>query len=105
MNKLTLETYQQAKTCKHEWIADISSLFAVILLFGTVWLIMRYHSVTLDWMLGHSLLENMLAYAFLLFDVVLIVSLLCFGPSCRANNKSCFATFKGRRQRHNPGQW
>ena len=105
MNKITLETNEYSKVCKHEWIADISSLLAVILLFGTVWFIMRYHHVTLDWMLGHSLLENMLAYAILLFDVVLIVSLLCFGPNCHANNKSCFATFKGRRQPYRPSQW
>ena len=97
MNKLTLDTNEDPKTCKHEWIADMSSLFAVILLFGTVFLIMRFHNVTLEWMLGHSLLENMLAYAILLLDVVLIVSLLCFGPSCHANNKSCFGTFKGRK--------
>jgi hypothetical protein len=97
MTRLALDTYENLKTCKHEWIADLSSLLAVILLFGTVWIIMRFHHVTLDWMLGHSLLENMLAYAILLFDVVLIVGLLCFGPNCHANNKSCFGTFKGRK--------
>lgn len=97
MSKITLETNENLKTCKHEWIADLSSLFAVVLLFGSVWIIMRYHHVTLDWIQGHSLLENMLAYAFVLFDAVLIVSLLCFGPSCHANNKSCFGTFKGRK--------
>lgn len=98
MNKVTLDTQKRLQTCKHEWIADLSSLFAVALLFGTVWFIMTYHHVTLDWMLGHSPLENILAYAILFFDVVLIVSLLCFGPNCHANNKNCMRTFKGRRK-------
>ncbi len=97
MNEPVLNTEENSNRCKHEWIADLSSLFAVILLFGTVFIIMRYHNVTLDWMLGHSLLENVAAHAILLLDVILIVSLLCFGPSCHANKKSCFGTFKGRK--------
>lgn len=98
MNKIQLNTPERTKVCKHEWIADLSSLSAVALLFGTVWFIMSYHHVTLEWMLGHSPLENILAYAILLFDVVLIVSLLCFGPDCHANNKNCFGTFKRRKR-------
>ena len=98
MSNLTLGP-NNAKTCSREWIADMSSLFAVILLFGTVFFIMRFHHLTLEWMQGHSLLENILAYAILLFDVILIVSLLCFGPSCHANNKRCLGTFRGRRHR------
>ena len=84
--------------CKHEWLADMSSLIAVALLFGSVWAIMHYHDITLDWVQSNSLLQSTLAYALILADAVLIVSLLCFGPSCRANNKSCFSTFKGRRR-------
>ena len=99
MERLTVNTDAHTKACKHEWLADVSSLIAVILLFGSVFAIMQYHTVTLEWMLGHSLLENVLAYAFVLFDAVLIVSLLCFGPACHANNKACFGTFKGRKRR------
>ncbi|MGD2117504.1 MAG: hypothetical protein PVG66_04035 [Chromatiales bacterium] len=84
--------------CKHEWLADTASLFAVILLFGSVWAIMQFHDVTLDWMHSSSLLQTSAAYGLLLADAVLIVSLLCFGPSCHSDDKSCFSTFKGRRR-------
>lgn len=98
MNNIDLELDEQTTppVCRHEWLADLASGLAVILLFGTVFLIMRYHNVTLEWMLGNSLLENIAAHAILFLDVVLIVSLLCFGPSCNTNNKRCFGTFKGR---------
>ena len=98
MTQIKLETDNNAEQCRHEWIADTSSLIAVALLFGTIWAINHFHHVTLDWMTGHRILENIMAYAVLLFDVLLIVSLLCFGPNCRANNKSCFATFQGRKR-------
>jgi len=97
MNAPVLNTQDNHNTCKHEWIADMSSLFAVILLFGSVFFIMHFHNATLEWMLGHSVLENIIAYTVLFFDAVLIVSLLCFGPTCREHNKSCFGTFKGRK--------
>lgn len=98
MDKISIETNTEAQACRHEWLADVSSMVAVFLLFGSVFAIMQYHSVTLEWMQGHSLLENVLAYAFVLLDAVLIVSLLCFGPACHANNKACFGTFKGRKR-------
>jgi len=98
MNKITLQANVNSDTCKHEWIADISSFIAVLLLFGSVFAIMRYHHVTLEWIQGRSLVQNMLAYLFVIADAVLIVSLLCFGPSCHANNKSCMGAFKGRRR-------
>jgi len=98
MSQIKLDNVSDAEQCRHEWIADASSLIAVALLFGTIWAINHFHHVTLDWMTGHSILVNILAYAVLLLDVVLIVSLLCFGPNCHANNKSCFSTFKGRKR-------
>jgi flagellar biogenesis protein FliO len=98
ISKIELDAYEDAKVCKHEWVADFSSLVAVILLFASVYLIMRFHNVTLDWMTDGSMLQSLAAYAIVLIDAVLIVSLLCFGPSCHEHNKSCFGTFKGRKR-------
>ncbi|NNJ91967.1 MAG: hypothetical protein HKP55_09845 [Gammaproteobacteria bacterium] len=98
MSRIELETQEDPNVCKHEWVADFSSLVAVILLFGTVYLIMRFHNVTLDWMTGGSLLQTVSAYTIVLLVAVIIVSLLCFGPTCHEHNKSCFGTFKGRKR-------
>lgn len=97
MTRIQLDTQEDPKVCKHEWIADFSSLIAVILLFGSVYLIMRFHNVTLDWMTSGTMLQTIGAYAIVLLDAVMIVSLLCFGPTCHEHNKSCFGTFKGRK--------
>ena len=97
MSKIALETDKTGQSCKHEWIADVSSMTAVILLFGSVFGIMFYHDQTLEWLTGESLFRTIIAYGFILLDAVLIVSLLCFGPNCHQNNQSCFGTFKGRK--------
>ncbi len=98
MTRIELETREDPNVCKHEWVADFSSLIAVILLFGSVYLIMRFHNVTLDWMADGTMLQTISAYSIVLLDAVLIVSLLCFGPSCHEHNKDCFGTFKGRKR-------
>ena len=98
MTRIELETQEDPRVCKHEWVADFSSLIAVILLFGSVYLIMRFHNVTLDWMTDGTMLQTIIAYAIVLLDAVIIVSLLCFGPTCHEHNKSCFGTFKGRKR-------
>ena len=99
ISRIELDTRQDAKVCKHEWVADFSSMIAIILLFVSVYLIMRYHNVTLDWMTNGSVLQTIGAYALVMLDAVMIVSLLCFGPTCHERDKSCFGTFKGRRRR------
>ena len=98
MTRIELETHEDPNVCKYEWVADFSSLIAVILLFGSVYLIMRFHNVTLDWMTDGTMLQTISAYGIVLVDAVLIVSLLCFGPSCHEHNKRCFGTFKGRKR-------
>ena len=98
MPRIELETREDPNVCKHEWVADFSSLVAVILLFGSVYLIMRFHNVTLDWMAGGTMLQMISAYAVVLLDAVMIVSLLCFGPTCHEHDKNCFGTFKGRKR-------
>ena len=97
-SKIELDSQEDPKVCKHEWVADFSSLVAVILLFGSVYLIMRFHNVTLEWMADGSMLQIFTAYSIVLLDAVMIVSLLCFGPTCYEHNKSCFGTFKGRKR-------
>ena len=104
MSKIALEAENTGESCKHEWIADLSSLTAVILLFGSVFGIMFYHDQTLEWLTGDSMLTTILGYGFILLDAVLIVSLLCFGPNCHSNNQSCFGTFKGRKHWLRSGQ-
>ncbi len=98
MSRIQLEIHEDSKACKHEWVADFSSLVAVILLFGSVYLIMRFHNVTLDWMTDGTMLQTLGAYTILLLDAVMIVSLLCFGPTCREHDKHCFGTFRGRKR-------
>ena len=97
MSKIALESENSGESCKHEWVADLSSLTAVILLFGSVFGIMHYHDETLELLTGSSILTSIIAYGFILLDAVLIVSLLCFGPNCHQNNQSCFRTFKRRK--------
>ena len=98
LSKIEFDTRGEAEVCKHEWVADFSSLIAVFLLFGSVYLIMHYHNVTLEWMAHGSMLQTIIAYSAVLLDAVLIVSLLCFGPNCHEHNKRCFGTFKGRKR-------
>lgn len=98
MQNLHVEAPTKDTVCKHEWLADLSSLFAVILLFSSVFLIMHFHHQTLEWFTSDDISLILASYTLVLLDAVLIVSLLCFGPRCHANNGRCFGTFRGRKR-------
>jgi len=81
---------------RHEWVADVFSLLAVALLFGTVWAATEYFDWVLGWISDKPLVAMPLVVGALIADVVLIYSLLCAG-SQRCEDGKCFRTFRGRR--------
>ena len=82
----------------HERIAAIFSLLAVVLLFATVWAVLEYHQVVLEWW-RHSLLVNsVILVAVLVLDVFLILGFLAIGSArFGEEDEKCFGTFPGRR--------
>ena len=88
----------------HERIADVFSLLAVVLLFATVWAVLEYHQVVLEWW-RHSLLVNsVVLVAALVLDVFLILGLLAIGSArFGEEDEKCFGTFPGRRSSGEPG--
>lgn len=81
---------------RHEWVADLFSLMAVALLFGSVWAILQYNELVLSWLQDNMVLHSAILVAALVLDVSVIFGLLCVG-STRCEEGGCFRTFKGRR--------
>ena len=82
----------------HERIADIFSLLALGLLFGSVWAILTYHQVVLDWIAQDLLLRTVLVVAALVLDVFLVLGLLMVGSArFGEDDERCFGTFAGGR--------
>ncbi len=94
----------------HEHIADFFSLLAVVLLFGSIWVILQYYTPVSDWIRHDPVWHTVLVIGALVLDVVLILSFLAFG-SARFGDKDerSFGTFAGRRNQRSPtgifGSW
>ena len=83
---------------KHEWLADLFSVLAVVLLFATVWAALTYNTVILAWLLEDVVLHVPLAALFVVIDMAMILLLLSIGSIAQhPTEKGCFHTFKGRR--------
>jgi hypothetical protein len=81
---------------RHEWLADLFSVLAVVLLFATIWAATQYFDAALAWIAAKPLLAAPVIVGGLIADVWLIFGLLCAG-SQRCEDGKCFRTFRGRR--------
>lgn len=83
---------------RHEWLADIFSILAATLFFGSLYLGIAKHSQILDWISQDYTLYTPLALVALLVDVFLIFFFLNVGSARLSNeDEGCFQTFRGRR--------
>lgn len=88
----------------HEHIADLFSLLAVVLLFATVWGLLEYHQLLLEWWRHSMLVNSAVLVAVLVLDVFLILGLLAVGSARFGDaDEKCFGTFPGRRNSGEPG--
>ncbi len=85
---------------RHERMADLFSLTAVLLLFGSLTVGALYNAPLLDWMKSDVVLHVPLVIAVLLLDVALIFFCLDIGSARfgeEEQGERCFHTFRGRR--------
>jgi hypothetical protein len=83
---------------RHERMADLFSLLAIALLFGTLSLGALYQSQLMTWMQSNAMLHVPVVIALLLLDVFLIFLFLNIGSARYGEeNEGCFHTFSGRR--------
>ena len=86
-------------TRAHEWIADLSSLLGVALLFGSIWLAIEYQALVFQQIATNPLVSGPLLLLLLLVDVFLVFFLLNIGSArfAESDDDRCFHTFRGRR--------
>ncbi|MEN8177008.1 MAG: cell division protein BolA [Pseudomonadota bacterium] len=85
-------------TRRHTWLADLFSLMAAILFFGSIYLGFAYHTLILGWVSQDYILYTPLAVGTMILDVFLIFFFLNVGSARLADeDEGCFHTFKGRR--------
>ena len=88
----------KAYTRRHEWLADLLSMLALVVLFGSIWVLIDYHDVMLEWIQGNIAVRMPLLIVGMGLDVALIFGLLCAGSQrCPEGSDDCFRTFRGRR--------
>lgn len=87
-------------TRNHERLADLSSLMAVALLFGSIWVAIEFQGSIIDWVKPNILLNGALLALAVVADLLLIILLLSLGAlrfSAEDEDGRCFQTFRGRR--------
>lgn len=85
-------------TQRHESIADLFSLMAVALLFGTIWAAITYRADLFFWVKENVFLNAPLLALAIIADIFLIFIFLSIGASRTEDDaESCFTTFRGRR--------
>ncbi|MCM8854996.1 MAG: cell division protein BolA [Candidatus Thiodiazotropha sp.] len=83
---------------KHERLADLFSLLAVALFFGTLYIVLSYYTPIIGWLKTDAVIHVPIAIAVLLFDIFLMYMCLDIGASrFSGEDERCFHTFKGRR--------
>jgi len=93
---MTVCTSVKTLTSRHEWLADMFSILAVALLFGTIWASIQFYDSLWEWIRHYPLVAMPGLVIAAVVDVVLIYALLCAG-SARCEDGKCFRTFRGRR--------
>ncbi len=81
----------------HEHVADLFSLLAVALLFATVWVVLEYHQVLLEWWRHNMVVNSVILVGVLVLDVFLVLAFLAVGSARFGEDERCFGTFRGRR--------
>ncbi|MES9992124.1 MAG: cell division protein BolA [Candidatus Thiodiazotropha sp.] len=85
-------------TRKHERLADLFSLLAVALLFGTLYFVLAYHTPIVGWLKRDAVIHIPIAVALLVLDILLMYMFLNIGSArFSEEEEGCFHTFKGRR--------
>ena len=94
-----IKTFSRA----HEHIADLFSVLALVLLFATVWAVLEFHQVILEWWSHSMALNSVILVAALTLDVFLILGFLAVGSARFGDDdEKCFGTFRGRRNHNKP---
>jgi hypothetical protein len=84
-------------TRKHEWLGDLFALTAVAILFGSLYVVLAYHSPILNWLFENAFLRAPLALGSLVFEILLIFFLLNISTvTYTDDDEGCFHTFRGR---------
>jgi len=82
----------------HEHMADLFSVLALVLLFTTVWAVLEYHQVLLEWWRHSVALNTVILVAALVLDVFLVLGFLAVGSARFGDDdERCFGTFRGQR--------
>lgn len=68
-------------TKSYEWVADLFSLMAVVMLFGTIWAGVEYQRPLLGWMSQNIITHGSAVIAAIVLDVFLIILFLNIGSS------------------------
>jgi hypothetical protein len=84
---------------KHERFADLFSLLAVALLFGTLYFVVSYYGTVISWMKTDAVIHVPVVVTLLILDLLLIYAFLNIGAARFDEHEDigCFHTFKGRR--------
>ena len=88
-------------TRHHERIADLFSLLAVVLFFGSVWFVIEYQGLIFGWIKANMVVHGSVVAVTVMVVVFLVFALLSIGSSRFAGEEedvSCFRTFRGRRR-------
>ena len=82
----------------HEWVGNLFSLLAVVLLFAVIWASLEYYLAIAAWLARNPVLHGTLLAAAIALAALLLLALLSIGSS-RADEEEerCFASFSGRR--------
>ncbi len=87
----------------HEWVGNLFSLLAVVLLFATIWVSLQYYREIGSWISARPLVNAMLLGLGLIVEGLLFLGLLALGSARPGDeDERCFATFPGRRNGPSP---
>jgi hypothetical protein len=86
-------------TRKHEWLADLFALMAVMILFGSLYLGLAYHSIIMSWLAHNVFAHAPVVLGSLLLELAVIFFLLNISSVTYSEeeDEGCFHTFRGRR--------
>lgn len=88
---------------RHEWVGNVFSLLAVVLIFGTVWASLHFYQPLANWIGENIILHAALLGLALVVEVLLVLAFLSIGSTREGEeDESCFATFQGRRNGGSP---
>ncbi|MEN8165902.1 MAG: cell division protein BolA [Pseudomonadota bacterium] len=86
-------------TRKHEWLADLFALLAVLILFGSLYLGLAYHSSIMNWLSQNLFVHAPVVLGTILLELAVIFFLLNISSVTytEEDDEGCFHTFRGRR--------